>query len=199
MSNVADITRDDFYIVDIPVKIKMLENYPSELAALPDYQSEGAAAIDMVSTIDAEIPVFGKVIIPSGIALAIPKGVVGILVPRGGQGTNGLWMANSTGVIDSDYRGEINLGMRYMPDGLSIHVEKSFDPFYSNTGLKVTAESKGFNPPAMGPNNAGSFRIKRGERIAQMYFTPAFRAVFQKVDELPPTKRGEGRYTSTGV
>lgn len=45
----------------------------------------------------------------TGIKLEIPEGHVGIIVPRSSSGSNGLMLANTVGVIDSDYRGEIKL------------------------------------------------------------------------------------------
>jgi dUTP pyrophosphatase len=58
--------------------------------------------------------VFGKVeLIPLGFAAAIPKGYVGLLLPRSGVGAkHGLELNNTCGVIDADYRGEWKAAMR---------------------------------------------------------------------------------------
>jgi dUTP pyrophosphatase len=49
--------------------------------------------------------------IPSGVALAIPYGHVGLLMPRGGLGRKGLNLAHAMGVIDSNYRGEVMMNV----------------------------------------------------------------------------------------
>lgn len=80
-------------------------------ATIPTYGSSYAAGADMY--IDSPIePViirpYETVLIPTGIAMAIPDGYVGILAPRSGLSLRtSLRQPNSIGVIDADYRGEI--------------------------------------------------------------------------------------------
>ena len=79
-------------------------------AKVPTGGTRGAAGYDLYS--DNEYPVTikpGTVIkIPTGIGIAIPEGCVGLIFPRSGLATKmGLRLANSVGVIDSDYRGNI--------------------------------------------------------------------------------------------
>lgn len=50
--------------------------------------------------------------INTGVCVAIPEGYVGLVFSRSGQGKNGISLANSVGVIDSDYRGEISVILR---------------------------------------------------------------------------------------
>lgn len=52
----------------------------------------------------------------TGIKVAIPEGFVGFLMPRSSTGVNGLHLANSIGVIDSDYRGELMVVLRNVGD-----------------------------------------------------------------------------------
>ena len=81
---------------------------------LPYYATAGAAALDLHACIeeDTVIPPHGRVMIPTGIAAAIPEGHVGILANRSSMGVkHGITLANSIGVIDSDYRGQIHAAL----------------------------------------------------------------------------------------
>lgn len=81
-------------------------------ARLPEYQSEGAAGADLCACIDAEmiLPPSGTILIPTGIALEIPPGYQGEVRARSGLALReGLFVLNSPGTIDSDYRGELKI------------------------------------------------------------------------------------------
>lgn len=79
---------------------------------LPYYATAGAAALDLHACTDSDtvIPPHARVMIPTGIAAAIPEGHVGIMAVRSSMGVkNGINLANGIGVIDSDYRGEMRV------------------------------------------------------------------------------------------
>lgn len=82
---------------------------------LPSYTTTGSAAMDLRACLNEPLTVRpgDTVIIPSGIAISIKDpGVVAILAPRSGLGIkHGLVLANTIGVIDSDYQGEIGIGI----------------------------------------------------------------------------------------
>ena len=89
-------------------EVKFKKMRPS--AKLPTYATEGAAAIDLSAAIDEEITLAPseRRLIPTGIAISIPKNTVAILSARSGLSSKkGITAANGIGVIDSDYRGEI--------------------------------------------------------------------------------------------
>ena len=89
-------------------EVKFKKMRPS--AKLPSYATEGAAAIDLSAAIDEEITLAPseRRLIPTGIAISIPKNTVAILSARSGLSSKkGITAANGIGVIDSDYRGEI--------------------------------------------------------------------------------------------
>ena len=73
------------------------------------YQSAGAAAIDLRSCERGvvEIRCADQARLRTGIAVAVPDGHVGLIVPRSGLGLQGLVLGNLVGVIDPDYRGEV--------------------------------------------------------------------------------------------
>ena len=79
-------------------------------AKIPTYGSPDAAGADLYACISEPVAVLpGQTVkIPTGIAVAIPRGYMGLVFARSSLGTKrGLAPANKVGVIDSDYRGEI--------------------------------------------------------------------------------------------
>jgi dUTP pyrophosphatase len=81
---------------------------------LPAYQSELAAGLDLLAAVPAEAPVTiapgGHALIPTGIAIALPKGFEGQIRPRSGLALrHGVTVLNAPGTIDADYRGEIQV------------------------------------------------------------------------------------------
>ena len=82
---------------------------------LPSYATTGSAAMDLRACLSEPLTVQAgeTVMIPSGIAISIhDPGLVALLVPRSGLGIkHGIVLANTVGVIDSDYQGEIGIGI----------------------------------------------------------------------------------------
>lgn len=71
----------------------------------PETATDGSAGLDLyVNSLDSTRTQIG-----TGVHVEIPKGWVGLLLPRSSWGLKGLTLANTVGVIDSDYRGEIKL------------------------------------------------------------------------------------------
>ncbi len=93
--------------MNVNVKIKLLR----EGVALPEYATDGSAAVDLRSAADGDVTVAPgqRVLIPTGIAIAPEtRGVVAVLAARSGLSLkHGITTTNGIGVIDSDYRGEI--------------------------------------------------------------------------------------------
>ena len=81
---------------------------------LPYYATEGAAAVDLHACIDEAVtlPPGGRALLPTGLAAAIPAGHVGLLAVRSSMGIrHGVTLSNGIGVIDSDYRGQVHVGL----------------------------------------------------------------------------------------
>lgn len=88
-------------------------------AVLPQYATAGSAGLDLCACLDAPLTLerhaaasaegrWNCAKVPTGLAMAIPEGYVGLIFARSGLATkHGLAPANCVGVIDSDYRGEI--------------------------------------------------------------------------------------------
>ena len=89
------------------VNVKLLRDG----AVLPSYGSAFAAGADLVACPDTPTVEIGSgetILIPTGLAMEIPVGYVGLIYARSGIACKrGLAPANKVGVIDSDYRGEI--------------------------------------------------------------------------------------------
>lgn len=86
-------------------------------AVVPEYATPGAAGMDLVATsVDYKVSdtydEIQYVEYGTGLALEIPEGYVGLLFPRSSVSNTDLMLANSVGVIDSDYRGEVKLRFR---------------------------------------------------------------------------------------
>jgi len=78
---------------------------------LPTYAHAGDAGLDLRSRIDAVVPAGGgRLLVPTGISIAIPEGFAGFVLPRSGIALSyGVGLANAPGLIDSAYRGEIKV------------------------------------------------------------------------------------------
>ena len=102
------------------LKIKALSPKIGRELPLPAFATDGAAAMDLCACIDAPvvIPAGTRTVIPSGIAIALPSSdYVALLFSRSGMGIkSGISLSNSVGVIDSDYRGEIGVGLHNTSD-----------------------------------------------------------------------------------
>jgi dUTP diphosphatase len=98
--------------MSVPVQIMRLP-HGTDLP-LPAYQSEGAAGLDLLAAVPADTPVViaagRRASIPTGIAIALPRGVEGQVRPRSGLAArHGITVLNTPGTVDADYRGEIQV------------------------------------------------------------------------------------------
>ena len=109
-------------------------------AKLPTYGSEFSAGADLYACEDSEITIApGETrLIHTGLAMAIPEGLVGLIYARSGLASKkGLAPANKVGVIDSDYRGEIMVALHNhssLPQTVAIGeriAQIVFAPFYA--------------------------------------------------------------------
>jgi dUTP diphosphatase len=99
---------------------------------LPSYQSEGAAGLDLLAAVAAAAPVIigpgHRAVIPTGLAVALPRGTEGQVRPRSGLAARHcVTVLNSPGTIDADYRGEIQV----------ILVNLGQEPFTVIRGMRI--------------------------------------------------------------
>lgn len=98
------------------LKIKLL----APDVPLPQYATAGSAAMDLTAHIDAPVTIepHQRVLLPTGIAIALPSAeYVALVFARSSMGVkHGIALSNGVGVIDSDYRGEIHVGLTNLSD-----------------------------------------------------------------------------------
>ena len=97
------------------LKIKALSPKIGTEIPLPKFATVGAACMDLCACIDAPVTLEAgaRALIPTGIAIALPSAdYVALVFARSGLGIKqGVCLSNGVGVIDSDYRGEIGVGL----------------------------------------------------------------------------------------
>ncbi|MHA7154999.1 dUTP diphosphatase [Arthrobacter sp. TMN-50] len=88
----------------LPVQITLLDgDIPP-----PEYAQPGDAGADLRTRIDFRLAPGERALVPTGVAIALPDGYVGLIHPRSGLATkHGVTVVNAPGTIDAGYRGEI--------------------------------------------------------------------------------------------
>jgi len=97
---------------------------------LPSYATEGSAGLDLLAAVDAdvELKLGARVLVPCGIAVALPPGFEAQVRPRSGLALHhGVTLLNAPGTIDSDYRGEIKATL----------INHGEAPFHIARGMKI--------------------------------------------------------------
>lgn len=134
-----------------------------ESAKLPARATAGSAGYDLYADLDAPVVISAgeTKLVPTGVAIAVPEGFGGFVFARSGLAIkSGVAPANCVGVIDSDYRGEVLVGLRN----------------HSST----------------------AFKIRPGERVAQLVLLPVATPALEECETLDGTARGAGGFGSTG-
>ena len=112
----------------VPVRVRRLPHGAG--LPLPAYATEGAAGLDLLAAVAAPVAIApaGRALIPTGLALAIPEGFELQVRPRSGLALrHGIMVANSPGMIDSDYRGELQM----------ILLNAGAEPFVVERGMRI--------------------------------------------------------------
>ena len=95
-----------------------------ERAVVPANAYEGDAGVDLHALESCELAPFERTLIKTGIAIAIPEGYAGFVLPRSGNALKkGLSLVNAPGLIDSNYRGEIGVIAVNMDPQTPIQIE----------------------------------------------------------------------------
>ena len=130
---------------------------------LPAYARPGDAGADLLARDDVIVPAGGgRALVATGVALAIPAGYAGLVLPRSGLALrHGITLLNAPGLIDAGYRDEI------------LCLLHNTDP-------------------------AEPYRVRRGDRIAQLVIQRVEEAAFVEAAELPASQRGTGGFGHTG-
>lgn len=106
---------------EIVLPIKRLD----KSVQLPAYAYQGDAGLDLRSSEDVSLAPFERRLVSTGLAIAIPEGYAGFVQPRSGLALReGLSMANTPGLIDSHYRGELKVCAINLDSEKTIHIER---------------------------------------------------------------------------
>jgi dUTP pyrophosphatase len=94
-------------MIDLPV-VRLDPELP-----LPAYAREGDAGADLVAREDVLLAAGGgRAVVPTGVAVAIPAGHAGLVLPRSGLAVrHGVTVVNAPGLVDSGYRGELRVAL----------------------------------------------------------------------------------------
>lgn len=154
---------------DFTLKVQLLH----EAATAPAFKTAGAAAADLYACEDVVIAPGERLVVNTGIAVAIPGGYAGWVKSRSGLCREGKTVDG--GLIDSDYRGAI--------------------------GVQCVNACRAGAVIADGGEwtSTGWWRIKAGDRIAQLVLFPVACAQVEVVAELDETARGSGGFGSSGL
>lgn len=112
------------------MNLKICKTYSD--AIVPKYATEGAACFDLHAITERPVEILGPnetLVVRTGLAFEVPDGHVLMVFSRSGHGfKHGVRLVNGTGIIDSDYRGEVLIGL---------HNDRPHESFDVRTGDRV--------------------------------------------------------------
>ncbi|WP_127520368.1 dUTP diphosphatase [Mesorhizobium sp. Z1-4] len=109
------------HIVDSSPVISVVRLPHGEGLALPSYETDGAAGMDLRAAVADDHPLIlvagRRALVPTGLTMQIPEGYEGQVRPRSGLALkHGVTCLNTPGTIDSDYRGEVKVLLANLSD-----------------------------------------------------------------------------------
>lgn len=179
------------------MKLKRVTTIPD--FPLPVRASAGAAAYDLHAAITEQVRLMPgqQMMISTGYAWEIPRGKVGLLLPRSSKGAEGAVLANICGVIDADYRGEVKAMIWNRLPGYDLRAERH-NGQHIGVLLPVPAPTNPFGGLYTG-GVTNVVTINPGERFCQLLIVDAYTDTLELVNELAETERGAGGFGSTGT
>lgn len=92
---------------------------------MPARAHDGDAGVDLYSAVDVLLAPGERALVATGVAVAIPHGMVGLIHPRSGLASRvGLSIVNSPGTVDAGYRGEIKVALINLDPGQPIAIKR---------------------------------------------------------------------------
>lgn len=176
LTNLKNLFEDSMPAEDLSISIPI--EICRENIKLPTYASDGSAAMDIYSPEEYNIEPGQTVLIPTGLKVDIPKGYALLIHPRSGLSLRSkLRIANSIGLIDSDYHEEIGV----IVENTDVKV-KDVDQYMPSDHFEIVKE---YGSP---------ITIGKGERFAQMRLVQVPRIQWNVVKSLGTfeSDHGEG-------
>ena len=91
-------------------RVEVLITRLDEGVPLPAYSHPGDAGADLVTPVDVHLEPGERALVPTGVAIALPDGYVGLVHPRSGLAAKlGVSIVNAPGTVDAGYRGEVSV------------------------------------------------------------------------------------------
>ncbi|MCF1459440.1 MAG: dUTP diphosphatase [Shewanella sp.] len=161
----------------VPVKVVLTHPVSKEKGLT--YSTPYSSAFDVYCCEDVEVEMLSVTKVDLGFKMQLPDGYAALLMPRSGLGSKiGLELANTVGLIDTDYRGNVIAALRLKPIMRCVKDDPDHGQRLWDTGRAL---------------------FRAGERIGQIAIVPMPQAEFEVVDELDTTQRGEGGFGHTGT
>lgn len=171
---------------------------------IPEKKTDGAAAFDVYCPNRVLLEPGKTQVISLGFKVEIPVGYELKLVPRSGLSVKGVIVRNSPGTIDSDYRGDVGVILKYEPEDLVHRVDKLFKGLGAFCRNLVSAHQSNLDEArnrlldVVKDAVTEPYEIQRGDRIGQLQLQKVVDFKFVNSSELTDTARGEGGFGSTG-
>jgi dUTP pyrophosphatase len=197
-----DIDKDNSNEIKVGVFIEKCR----ETAVIPAYAREGDAGMDVCAAENVDISPGQTKIIPTGLKLAIPPGYEIQVRPRSGLSYKTLLrLANTPGTIDSGYRDELGIIMSNTGadiEGFKEYFENLYGGRFENRYMDVSFPVYELSDPELADSvkKPCVYRIKAGDRIAQIVLSRAPAIEFTVVDSVADIgyDRGGG-FGSSGI
>lgn len=180
------------------VQVQVIYTHQVAEAAGLKYATDGSLAVDLVATDNIVIHPMETVKNNCGFKMKLPQGFGAMIIPRSGLGAVlGVTLANSTGLIDTDYHEEVTVVLTVKDH---IYQHETLKGFLQAEGGKLTdnllIETFG-NDDTM--QDIVGVKFSKGDRIAQMIVLPIPQAEFVKVKHFDEYGSRKGGFGSTGV
>lgn len=153
-------------------------------AVIPQYAKPGDAGMDVIATsinVTDDYIEYG-----TGLAFEVPEGYCMLIFPRSSVSKYDLTLANSIGLLDSSYRGELKLRFKrsYLVQDYDDGICSTINRLYANSSRSfILTADKIYNI---------------GDKVGQIMIVPYPQIEFNEVEELSDTERGSGGFGSTG-
>jgi dUTP pyrophosphatase len=180
LCTLAELNEQEERRMRLNVKIKRL----NEAAVIPKYAREGDAGFDLIATEDVIIEPGVTMLVPTGLAFELPPGYEMTIRPRSGV-TLKTKLRVQLGTVDSGYRGEVGV----IVDNVS----------RDNWSNAARAIDNSYVDETRNKCSAGSYIIRKGDRIAQAVIAPFETCHFVDSDKLEESMRGGQGFGSSGV